>query len=66
AQICARLAAGDETIAEMVPALYAAVDQRLWPAASLSVLSHLQKLVRDGRAETNDANSLQGHWHLIG
>ena len=50
AQICARLAAGDQTIAEMVPALYAAVDQRLWPAASLSVLSHLIKLVKDGRA----------------
>jgi hypothetical protein len=34
----------------MVPALYAAVDQRLWPAASLSVWAHLIKLVREGRA----------------
>lgn len=65
AQVLERLAAGDTTVAQMVPVLYAAVSQSLWPAASLSVLSHLQKLVRDGRAETNDANSLQGHWHLV-
>ncbi|CAN5116299.1 MBL fold metallo-hydrolase [soil metagenome] len=49
AQILARLEAGDRTIADMVPVLYAAVDKRLWPAASLSVLAHLGKLVRDGR-----------------
>ena len=48
AQILARLAAGDRTIAEMVPGLYAAVDERLWPAASLSVLAHLIDLVRRG------------------
>lgn len=50
AQVVARLAAGDRTIAEMVPTLYAAVDQRLWPAASLSVWAHLIKLVKEGRA----------------
>jgi glyoxylase-like metal-dependent hydrolase (beta-lactamase superfamily II) len=49
AQILARLAAGDRTIAQMVPVLYAAVDNRLWPAASLSVLAHLGKLVDEGR-----------------
>ncbi|MGV3577657.1 MBL fold metallo-hydrolase [Brevundimonas sp.] len=49
AQILSRIAAGDRTIAEMVPVLYAAVDQRLWPAASLSVLAHLIKLLEDGR-----------------
>ena len=48
AQILARLAAADRTIAEMVPGLYAAVDERLWPAASLSVLAHLIDLVRRG------------------
>ncbi len=48
AQILARLEAGDRTIAEMVPGLYAAVDERLWPAASLSVLAHLIDLVRRG------------------
>lgn len=65
AQICARLAAGDETIADMVPALYAAVDQRLWPAASLSVLSHLIKLVKDGRATAQPEPTLAARYALI-
>jgi glyoxylase-like metal-dependent hydrolase (beta-lactamase superfamily II) len=50
AQIVARLVAGDRTIAEIVPVLYAGVDQRLWPAASLSVWAHLIGLVRQGSA----------------
>ncbi len=49
AQILARVRAGDGDIATMVPTLYAAVDPRLWPAASLSVQAHLDKLVREGR-----------------
>jgi glyoxylase-like metal-dependent hydrolase (beta-lactamase superfamily II) len=49
AQVLARLEAGDRTIAAMVPTLYAAVDPRLWPAASLSVQAHLIKLVKEGR-----------------
>ncbi len=49
AQILVRLAAGDRTIAEMVPVLYASVEERLWPAASLSMLAHLIKLVAEGR-----------------
>jgi len=49
AQILNRVEAGDRTIAEMVPTLYAAVDPRLWPAASLSVLAHLIKLADEGR-----------------
>jgi glyoxylase-like metal-dependent hydrolase (beta-lactamase superfamily II) len=50
AQVIARLLAGDRTAAEMVPVLYTATDQRLWPAASLSVLAHLIKLVEEGAA----------------
>lgn len=58
AQILARVEAGDLTIADMVPALYAAVDKRLWPAASLSVLAHLGKLVREGRVVAEPAVAL--------
>lgn len=54
AQILSRVASGDRTIAEMVPVLYAAVDQRLWPAAGLSVLAHLIKLVGEGRVTSDD------------
>jgi glyoxylase-like metal-dependent hydrolase (beta-lactamase superfamily II) len=64
AQIMARLAAGDETIAQMVPALYAAVDQRLWPAASLSVLSQLIKLVKEGRAAATPEPTLAARYVL--
>ncbi|NBW07474.1 MAG: MBL fold metallo-hydrolase [Caulobacteraceae bacterium] len=63
-QILARLAAGDRRIAEMVPVLYAAVDQRLWPAASLSVLAHLTKLVRDGRVAVTPGVALDAVWSL--
>ncbi|MBI2262105.1 MAG: MBL fold metallo-hydrolase [Caulobacterales bacterium] len=48
-QILDRLAAGDRRIADMVPTLYAGVDERLWPAAALSVWAHLIALVRQGR-----------------
>ncbi|MBN9467018.1 MBL fold metallo-hydrolase [Brevundimonas sp.] len=58
AQILARLQAGDRTVAEIVPTLYASVDPRLWPAASLSVLAHLVKLVVEGRATVAGEPSL--------
>ena len=64
AQILARLEAGDRTIAEMVPGLYAAVDQRLWPAASLSVLAHLIDLVRRGIVRSEADPALDGRYSL--
>lgn len=64
AQIMARLASGDQMIADMVPVLYAAVDQRLWPAASLSVLAHLIKLEKDGRARASPRPELAATWRL--
>lgn len=59
AQILARVAAGDRTIGAMVPVLYAAVDQRLWPAASLSVLAHLIKLVAEEHVNSDGPPGLQ-------
>jgi len=55
AQILGRIAGGDRTIAQIVPVLYAGVDQRLWPAASLSVLAHLIKLAAEGRIVADPA-----------
>lgn len=66
AQVMARLEAGDRTISEMVPTLYAAVDRRLWPAASLSVLAHLGKLVRDGRVIAEPGPQLDAEWRRVG
>lgn len=65
AQIMARLAAGDETIAEMVPALYAAVDPRLWPAASLSVLAHLIALVDRGLVAATPQPILEARYRIL-
>lgn len=64
AQIMARLAAGDRTIAEMVPILYAAVDQRLWPAASGSILAHLIKLKKERRVDAAPRPELGATWRL--
>lgn len=63
-QVLARLVAGDRRIAEMIPVLYAAVDQRLWPAASLSILAHLIKLVRDGRVVAEPETTLDAAYSL--
>lgn len=62
AQILARVQAGDRRISDMVPALYAAVDQRLWPAASLSVWAHLIALEQAGRVKAAPAPAIDAEW----
>jgi glyoxylase-like metal-dependent hydrolase (beta-lactamase superfamily II) len=64
AQVLARLAAGDRRIADMVPVLYAAVDSRLWPAASLSVWAHLIALERAGIARATPGPTIDADWAL--
>lgn len=64
AQVLARLAAGDRRIADMVPALYAAVDSRLWPAASLSVWAHLIALEQAGRVRAAPEPAIDADWTL--
>lgn len=63
-QVLARLAAGDRRIADMIPALYAAVDSRLWPAASLSVWAHLIALERAGRVRATPEPAIDADWSL--
>jgi glyoxylase-like metal-dependent hydrolase (beta-lactamase superfamily II) len=64
AQVLARLAEGDRRIAEMVPVLYAAVDARLWPAASLSVWAQLIALERAGRIMAMPGPTIDAVWTL--
>jgi glyoxylase-like metal-dependent hydrolase (beta-lactamase superfamily II) len=52
-QILAELAGGPRRIREMVPMMYAAVDPRLHPAASRSVLAHLIHLERIGKVTSD-------------
>lgn len=63
-QILAQLRAGRTRISELVPVLYAAVDQRLWPAAAQSVLAHLIHLVETGRASVHGAPDLDQRYGL--
>lgn len=65
AQVLARLAAGDRRIADMVPALYAAVDSRLWPAAGLSVWAHLIALERSGRVRARPGPTIDADWSVV-
>jgi glyoxylase-like metal-dependent hydrolase (beta-lactamase superfamily II) len=63
-QILAELAAGETRIKTMVPRLYAAVDQRLWPAAAHSVLAHMLELVKTGRVKSDAAPGLDSDYRL--
>ncbi|HST91462.1 MAG TPA: MBL fold metallo-hydrolase, partial [Brevundimonas sp.] len=62
AQIVAQVEAGVGRIADMVPTLYASVDPRLWPAASLSVWAHLIALERAGRVRARPAPLIDAVW----
>lgn len=64
-QILAALKPAGVRISDIVPVLYAAVDSRLWPAASLSVLAHLIALVRAGRAVADPEPTLQAVYRSV-
>lgn len=64
AQILERLAAGDRRIRAIVARLYAAVDERLWPAAAMSVWAHLIALERSGHVTADPAPGLDAAWTL--
>lgn len=59
-QLLACLAHGLTRIADMVPVVYSAVDPRLHPAASMSVLAHLEHLVATHRARCEGPPGLHG------
>ena len=63
-QILGQLAGGPRRIMDMVPILYAAVDERLWPAASLSVWAHLIALERTGRVNARPGPAIDALWSL--
>ncbi|WP_300379260.1 MBL fold metallo-hydrolase [Henriciella sp.] len=52
AAIIKHLKAGETSIPKMVESMYANVDKKLHPAAALSVLGHMLKLVEEGYVET--------------
>jgi len=62
AQILERLGAGDRRVRDMVARLYAEVDPRLWPAASLSVWAHLIALEKQGRVKSSPSSTIDAEW----
>lgn len=62
AQILSQVQAGQARIDDMVPVLYAAVDPRLWPAASLSVWAHLIALEKAGRVRAAPSPAIDADW----
>jgi glyoxylase-like metal-dependent hydrolase (beta-lactamase superfamily II) len=64
-QIVGALSSGPATIKDLVPAMYAEVDKRLWRAAASSVFAHLLALHRQGRAEPVGTDpSITATWQL--
>lgn len=63
-QVLDQLAKGPARVGDMVPVIYAAVDKRLYPAASQSMLAHLIQLVGEGRVRSDGAPGLQATYRL--
>ena len=64
AQILGQLATGPRRIRDMVPTLYATVDERLWPAAGLSVWAQLIALEQAGRVDARPGAAIDALWSL--
>lgn len=63
-QVLAQVARGVRRIGDMVSTMYAGVDKRLHPAAAMSVLAHLIKLVRESRVLTDGEANLSAEYRL--
>lgn len=55
------LSAEPQAIAAMLPAAYGDTPQMLWPLAERSLLAHLDKLAREGRAQSDGS----GRWSRL-
>lgn len=64
AAILDRLKQGDRTIPEIVGAIYRDTDPRLHGAAALSVLAHVEDLMRRGSIVSDGPARLSGHFAL--
>jgi len=62
--ILERLAAGDDTIGDMVPKIYQRLDPKLFPAAAMSLLAHMVHLVEKGEVKTNATSNVQASYQL--
>jgi glyoxylase-like metal-dependent hydrolase (beta-lactamase superfamily II) len=63
-QIEACLQRGLNKISDMVPVIYSEIDKKLHPAASMSVLAHLQHMVQTGRTATDGVPGAKSLYRL--
>ncbi|WP_179611648.1 MBL fold metallo-hydrolase [Rhizobium leguminosarum] len=63
--ILARIRAGDREIAEMVKAIYSDTDPKLYGAAALSVLAHIEDLLERGEIASDGPPSLAATYRLL-
>ena len=54
--------AGRATVDELLPTVYADVDEALHPVARYSLWAHLRKLDADGGAHSEDPADIEAHW----
>lgn len=64
-QVFAALQSGHANIMDMVTHIYTDIDKRLYPAAAMSVLSHLIHLCETERAKCAGATILTGQYSVI-
>jgi glyoxylase-like metal-dependent hydrolase (beta-lactamase superfamily II) len=57
--------AGRATVDELLPTVYADVDEALHPVARYSLWAHLRKLDADGAAHGEDPTDIEAHWAAI-
>jgi glyoxylase-like metal-dependent hydrolase (beta-lactamase superfamily II) len=64
AQVLGALKDGIETVPALVERIYLGLEERLKPAASLTVLAHLIHLAREGRVASNGEARLEARFRL--
>jgi glyoxylase-like metal-dependent hydrolase (beta-lactamase superfamily II) len=64
AQVLAAMRSGARTVEQMVERIYVDTPRALWPAAGMSVLSHLLKLERESQAARSVDAAGEEHWAL--
>jgi len=64
AAIVRQFDAGIRTIPEIVEKIYAGTDPKLYPAAGMSVLAHMEHLIEQGKVVTDGAPSVTGEYRL--
>ena len=64
-QIIEQLQAGQSEIRPMVQIIYADIDERLHPAAAMSMLAHLQGMVQTGRVTCDGTPGLSSQYSLL-